>query len=77
MSEEKKLDQNHESLSRRDFLFKASVLTTGLTVAGSGLVSTLIPSIAEGAAPTVPWPWAKLDLDNVRALGVAGYTEGG
>lgn len=76
MSEDKKSEEIKD-VSRRDFLVKAGVMTTGFAVAGS-IFSSLYLDTAEGAdAPAIPWKYAKLDLNVVRKRGFDAYYEGG
>ena len=67
-----------QGLLRRDFIKQSAVLATGIGVGTLGM--PLAASAKDRGAkklPQWPWPYARLDVEQVRKLGHKYYYEGG
>ena len=73
-----KPDMDHETkVSRRRFFTTAGSFVTGamVTAAGCSMAAKKEP-VAEAALPVCPYPYVKLDPEEVRKRAYAGYYQG-
>ncbi|MDH3787865.1 MAG: amidohydrolase family protein [Xanthomonadales bacterium] len=64
--------------ARRKFLAQSGLMTTGMMVGAAGLGGILQAHDTEDAtAPEWPWPYTRLDVEQVRKRGHKYYYEGG
>lgn len=61
---------------RRNFLKNLGFLAAGAAVS-TGVISVINPGIAQAAAPTLPWPYVKLDTKVLRRRAYDNYFNGG
>ncbi|HEY76993.1 MAG TPA: twin-arginine translocation signal domain-containing protein [Thermoflexia bacterium] len=72
MADEKRL----KTVSRRDFLTGAGILIAGGTLGLVGCGPKQEPAEAALEIPAWPWPYVKLDPEDVRKRAHKGYYEG-
>ncbi|GAB4560934.1 MAG: hypothetical protein Kow0047_07880 [Anaerolineae bacterium] len=64
------------SMSRREFLTGGGILIAGGTIGLAGCVPPPQVTQASVSVPTWPWPYVRLDVEDVRKRGHKGYYEG-
>lgn len=67
--------QENKSVSRRRFLLGTTAFAVGAVA--TGVISEFNPKSAAAAAPTVPFPYAAINVDTVRQRGYQYYFSGG
>jgi hypothetical protein len=76
MMDSKRTDGN--GTARRKFLAQSGLMTTGMVVGAAGLGGMLQAHENEdAAAPDWPWPYTRLDVEQVRKRGREYYKQGG
>ena len=69
--------KKHETrLSRRRFFSSAGVLVTGAVATAAGCTSFAQKDSAQAEPVTWPYPYAKLDPEDVRQKAYVGYYKG-
>lgn len=66
--------QQHQKVTRRSFFKQSGILATGVALGiGLGSANSSHSKEIPQAAPPLPWPYVKLDVEQARKLGHLGY----